>query len=463
MRRHMAALSVFRGGWTLPAAHAVCELPDPAAAMTFLRERSLILVEERDGEMRYRMLEPIREYAAELLPRSERVLVAQHHARWLLQIADALEEKPRGDKQMESFARVEKERANLHAVFTDADVDPETITRLAGALGDYWLLCGHWREGHRLLRTALERADGASASARARAQLAAASLEWALDNYAEAERLGEAARSSFEELNDARGLAAALALLGTVALRRGDPPGAIALLEGSVAAYRGVEDAWGAANALDRLACALRDAGDYTRAESLYRECLATRRELQDRQGTAITLSNLGDVALLRGESARAAAMHEECLCRFRSLNNAPGTAYSLCRLAAVAQGQGDLERALTLCMESITLTHQIGDRRRLAGCFETLACIQLDRGHAGATETAETAAVLFGAAEGLRELLGAPLPPQERAELELSRSRGEAVLGQDAFDRALTRGTVMDLDDVVHLALGDPASTATE
>jgi predicted ATPase/DNA-binding SARP family transcriptional activator len=83
LQRFFKGLSVFRGGWTLAAAQAVCEERRALDFLTELRERSLVAVEARGGggtpppsrgtggeELRYRLLETLRQYAWEQLTAS---------------------------------------------------------------------------------------------------------------------------------------------------------------------------------------------------------------------------------------------------------------------------------------------------------------------------------------------------------------------------------------------------------
>ena len=66
-RALLAQLSVFAGGFTLAAAAKVCVDGDDAVAVDLigrLLDASLVVAEERDGEMRYRLLETVRQYAA---------------------------------------------------------------------------------------------------------------------------------------------------------------------------------------------------------------------------------------------------------------------------------------------------------------------------------------------------------------------------------------------------------------
>ena len=59
--------SVFMGGWTLEALEAVSADPNAMEHLEGLVSKSLVVTEERNGEMRYSMLETIRQYAREKL------------------------------------------------------------------------------------------------------------------------------------------------------------------------------------------------------------------------------------------------------------------------------------------------------------------------------------------------------------------------------------------------------------
>src|SRR5262249_53248175 len=70
LQRFFARLSVFRGGWTLEPAEAVCNEPLALDALAQLRECSLVLAEEDGEETRFRMLETLREFGQEYLEAS---------------------------------------------------------------------------------------------------------------------------------------------------------------------------------------------------------------------------------------------------------------------------------------------------------------------------------------------------------------------------------------------------------
>src|SRR5262249_39660298 len=62
MQRLFAGLSVFRGGWTVEAAETVCEEPLALDYLAQLQECSLVSATENGEEMRFRMLETLREF-----------------------------------------------------------------------------------------------------------------------------------------------------------------------------------------------------------------------------------------------------------------------------------------------------------------------------------------------------------------------------------------------------------------
>jgi predicted ATPase len=90
--------------------------PTPAVLdfLEQLREWSLVVVEEAGEEYRYRLLEALREYAAEQLAHSGRAeAVRCRHAHYFLQFAEAAEPQLIGPNQSDWFDRLERDHDNL--------------------------------------------------------------------------------------------------------------------------------------------------------------------------------------------------------------------------------------------------------------------------------------------------------------------------------------------------------------
>ena len=132
--------------------------------------------------------------------------------------------------------------------------------------------------------------------------------------------------------------------------------------------------------------------------------------------------------------------------------------ATSLIGLGYGTRQQGDDERARALYKEGLALSRELGDKKKIADCIEGLA------GVAGAQGSAEQAVRLLGVVEGLREGIGAPLPPAGRARYEQTIAGARARIDQASFGSAWAVGRAQPLDEAIAEAMrvGDGATTST-
>ena len=178
-RRLLDRLSVFAGSCDLEAAEAVCgpvaelggELIDGLMA---LADQSLLKVEEAaDGEPRFRLLDTIREYAAErLAERGETGAVQDRHRDWFLALAERAATELSGADQRRWLDRLELEHDDIRAVLdrSMARPDPRPAIRLGFAMWRFWQKRGHLAEArHRL--EAMEAAPWSRDDPRLRAKL----------------------------------------------------------------------------------------------------------------------------------------------------------------------------------------------------------------------------------------------------------------------------------------------------
>jgi non-specific serine/threonine protein kinase len=174
-----ARLSVFLGGFTLAAAEAVIaddQLSAGAVMGTLgaLVERSLVVVEHRDdppGEVRYRMLEAIREYATQRLDAASEV--RDRHARYFCDLAETANGQRRGADRARWLRWLEEEHGNLRAAMAGAP--PALALRFACALIWFWRRFAT-REALEWLRGVIPAAHDAPAELRQRALIGAGSL-----------------------------------------------------------------------------------------------------------------------------------------------------------------------------------------------------------------------------------------------------------------------------------------------
>jgi predicted ATPase/serine/threonine protein kinase/Tfp pilus assembly protein PilF len=455
-------LSVFSGGWTLDAAEEVCA-GDGIAEWEVLDLHSRLvnksLVEMRtsgrgrETKARYRMLETLREYGRDrLIEAGEVPVVRRRHRDFFLKLAEEAEPHLRGFQQTSWFIRLGREHANLRVAFdtcAEEESDPELGLRLAGALGRYWMVRGHWSEGRALCAIQLTRAGpGHRTIARAKTLNGAGNLAFHQGDYAEARTAHEEAREIRRELGDSFGEAMSLNNLGEVARMQGDYERANALYEESLATYRKLGAKWGMAVALNNLGEVSQTRGDYPRARRYHEDALAVWPELGDQWGMAWSLSNLGFVADKQGNLAEARDFYERGLETSRGLGDQFGIARSLDALGAVAARQKDYAPALAFHAESLMLRKDLGDRRGIVDSLEAFGMIAAERNQP------ERAARLLGAAEGQRESIHAALPSAAFAETELAATALRSALGPEAFDRLREEGRNLSLEQVVRYAL---------
>jgi non-specific serine/threonine protein kinase len=244
LQRFFARLSVFRGGWSHVAAETVCEEPRALEYLTQLRVHSLIQTEDAGDEMRFRMLETLREFAGEQLTQDERRFLARRHLRFFRDLAAETEPKIHGPEQKAVLDRLEWEHDNVRAALTWSQNDPaegESGLRLAGALSWFWHLRSHFAEGRSWLGRALESRPAAT-DARATALQGAGQLTYYLGDHAGAQVLLEESARLWWDLGNRRGTAYALVYLGAAAFEQGDHGTARAVLAESVALARATED-----------------------------------------------------------------------------------------------------------------------------------------------------------------------------------------------------------------------------
>src|SRR5207302_11415464 len=118
-RRVFRRLAVVGGGFGPAACEAGCAgeggRADDGGALVFrLLERSLLQADLQRSPARYRLLEPIRHFAAERLADSgELTAVAERHAAYFLEVAEESERAERGEDQAGWLARLQVELDNL--------------------------------------------------------------------------------------------------------------------------------------------------------------------------------------------------------------------------------------------------------------------------------------------------------------------------------------------------------------
>ncbi len=122
--------------------------------------------------------------------------------------------------------------------------------------------------------------------------------------------------------------------------------------------------------------------------------------------------------------------------------------ANALNNLGNVARAQGNYSEARTLYEEGLTINSELGAEEAIAYLLEDIG------GLAALQGKAERALRLAGAAEVLREAIGAPLPAAEKATLERLLEPVRQKLGDEAVALAMAEGRAMPLEQAIDYAL---------
>ncbi|MGW5420062.1 AfsR/SARP family transcriptional regulator [Streptomyces sp. NPDC003943] len=146
--------SVFAGGWDLAAAEALSPAPyGTADVLGALVDKSLVVATPTDdGEMRYRLLETIHEYAVERAAETPELRAAAEaaHTAHFTAFAERAEPLLRSGAQLPWIARVERDLDNIRAALhrtTLTDPDEAVALRLVFAMGWFWWLRNYRPEG----------------------------------------------------------------------------------------------------------------------------------------------------------------------------------------------------------------------------------------------------------------------------------------------------------------------------
>jgi predicted ATPase/DNA-binding CsgD family transcriptional regulator/DNA-binding XRE family transcriptional regulator len=351
-------LGVFVGGFRLEAAEAIGAGGAVAAEQVLgvlrrLVDQSLVVRDGAGGDReRYRLLEPVRQFALEQLEQSgEAEAVRERHAAYFVALADEAYPALRSAAQVAWLARLDREYPNMRAAMNwlIEQRATATVTRMGWALWLYQWMRGHFSEGRRWTEWVFAQGADVPSPVRALALLTACVLAYGQADYTHAEVLVEESATRYRSLADDEGLARTAAMSGLIAAGLGQFDRAITYLEEGVRRYLAIGDKWGAALTLIYWAVIPLNQGDYASAVRLTEQAIPLARETGDRVSAYTALYNLALVAQSQHDSAEAARLFKEALVLSIEMGDAGNIAYCLEGLAGVAAAQGKGEHAAQL------------------------------------------------------------------------------------------------------------------
>jgi predicted ATPase/class 3 adenylate cyclase len=421
-------LAVFRGGWDLESAAAVC-LPEELGidlldGLASLLNKSLIVRMDAD-EPRFNLLQTIGEYAYERLIAADGAEDAtRRHAHYFCHLAESLEPDLTGPDAAASTARLALEQDNLRAVMAWAvEVDePEIGLRLASSIWRFWQRRGQLREGREWMDRLLALAGAASVPAvQAKALTAVGGIAYWQGDQAMHRYYGDAL-ALYRSLDDARGIADSLQNLGfATMLSRGSTP-----------------------DGMDE-------------ASRLFEESLDRYRELDDKANIASVVGALGYSRMMTGRLDEARAAITQAL----ELNTARGNVGrandNRLALAHIDRLAGNLREAAEQYRMALAESREIGDAARtLMQLIPAASLLAVTAHHEAAME-------LLGAAARARDEQGGMISfavPGIGDPLAEVRAGGIADAQVESWQAA---GRSMDLDAAVDYALATLSEVSSD
>lgn len=377
-------LAVFASGATLEAAESVLagtSETSPLGLLARLQACSLVTV-DNDDEGRYRLLEPVRQFALDKLEQAGQAQAARDaHGGLQRGLAERTQPLLRNDpaSHEEVLAQLGREHDELRAALDWAitSQQPDMALALAGHLWIFWWSAGHMLEGLDWLQRAVDLPGGA-AQARANALTGLAFLASQDFRWDAARTHAQAAIDTFHQLRDVERLAHyayALFTHAEVCTHDTQYDAAHRAVDDGLAVVGALGDGWGYAFGSWVRANLAFEEGDLDEARRGHSEMLAVMRQVGLPVAMVAALHSLGVLELSRGRYTDARAHFEEAL-QLRRQTGADrlgryhgSTASELRDLARCALGQGDHPAAERYAQEGLDVARAYHDEEIAAAC----------------------------------------------------------------------------------------------
>jgi predicted ATPase/class 3 adenylate cyclase len=450
-------LSVFADGFDLEAAEAVCafrdiDVFDVADLVGSLVDKSLVIADHAGGALRYRLLETIRQYAAEHLVDSvadgEAAAIVAGHGAHYLSLAERAARHLTGPEQITWCRRLDADQANLGRALEYAASESggtAHVLRFSAALREYWE--PRFQVSERaadLILPVLDRPDADADPVLLCTALIGGEAVCRNTSLSAAIRLGERAVELARQLGDQRVLVVALGELAATYWLADEPGPGLPLGRESVDLARRLGDDDLLAKSLLAYLPTL-DHADQAESERLYTEAIACAERSGDLLASS-TLHNNAGISALEAENIAAAYTHLQEAERMTRATGQPESVI-ISNMAWVLRRQHDQAGARLKFSEGLQLARRAGDRIVVSMTVLGLACVAGDAGDF------EQAANMLGAAQAIRDTTRVAFGLFGLRRREACTKEARGGLGDHEFELAYIRGKSLSIQDVISLA----------
>jgi predicted ATPase/class 3 adenylate cyclase len=496
-------LSVFAGGWSLENAESLMRVDpgEPAEisveiidVLSNLVDKSLVVVERREGVVRYRMLEPVRQFAVSKLSESGfEETIRKKQADLFKELAGRADPKLRTTEQLMWLEILDREHENLRTAISwllkTKQVDG--AAKLIGDLGWYWWIRGLWLSAWKWLTLVLESDIDPIPAIKARAVYRTAGLDVIRGKLTGRLELVEDALEICTNLNDTEGMAWCLNLLGQAMTHtRDDLDKGVADLTKSIELFQSFGDSWGVAwstrylgqirdlqddfeesvvlqrralegfeeigdtwnvaHSLYLYGLALQEHGELEEARRQFEQCYSKCKTVKDEFIAAHALQGIGMVELDAGQYDEAEVHLRDALDVMQRIGDEGCSSRVLGCLSSIAQAAGDLDKATSLQRESLRGNRDLHRTDRILMNLVRLASLAMDSG------LSLRAARVLGAAEAYFEEVQSTIVPVTREEYERIVDTFSERRENEEFKQNYADGYALSFEEALAYALGD-------
>ena len=444
----LRALSVFRGGFTAVAAAAIAHIDDDAAfaIVRRLEEKSLVTVVDADSK-RYRLLETVRQYAAEkLAAKAETPNAKARHATYFCTLAQQVDKISSSAAVHDWLPIMLPERSNVEAAMQwglEERHSPEIGARLAALLVRFLIEIGAEREAERWVQLALsmrcadERTLGWLYYGLARIAIIRG-------DHTAVKAAIEPALEIFERLSEDRGLAYARLAMGALLSETGNPASGKRYLQQSLQTFRNLGEKRSVIGVLTALGIALSFEEQFAQSRAAHEEVLTEAREIGSELLAAIALGNIAEIDFFEGKIDMAISNANEAIRYFAEHSSSAFLPVHQTSLASYYLERGEFAKAPALLHAALENLRLLPMGVAAANALDCVANLP--------STLPETAMLLSGFADSFFESGSARDPVRERIHRKTI-TRLEGALGERKAAELRDEGRRLSMEAAIELA----------
>ncbi|HZM20272.1 MAG TPA: adenylate/guanylate cyclase domain-containing protein [Anaerolineales bacterium] len=460
-KRLLQFAAVFVGGWTLDALEAVADDLNTIEHLEQLVNKSLVVTEERETEMRYFMLETIRQYAREkLFEAKQSSLARDRHFVYFNQLSEIWWDTFRSSNILPILSRIDEEIENVRAALEwGSEHHAEENVRLAANFCVTSAMLSMPAEGVGILMAATERARSLPPAAGgdadlyrkklfARALFVQGMVGLGVGNIPIVVAALQEAIAISRAIGDKQMLGSSLSTYYTASTFI-DLPGAEEAAQEALKIFtEDVNDSFGLGMAQLNMARLYAHRGNETEKERYIGQLRALVSEMPNSFQVSMFLLGLGMDERMRGNYDSARKIFEQGREAFSQIHSKYFVMVMSSEQGHVERQKGNVTQARLIYRETIKGWQDLGNRAAIAHQLECFGFLAV------AEEEPQAAVKLFGAAEALRDKIQAPMTDYERVEYDQAGAHVRSLLPEPEFSSLWVEGQSMTMEQAIEFAL---------